>query len=486
MIPPGDPVRAAARAGPKTVALMEPGTDRRLDYRTLNTRVDDLAAGLADEGVDRGARVVIEGALDAAVVELIHAVGRLGATVVPIDPNLPPDRLRARLDRIDPTTIVTVGDESAWNGEVEAVRIADIRGRGTPIPDALVGGLEPADTAAILFTSGTTGRPKAVRLTTRNLAVGAVASALRLGLDPRDRWYQCLAPHHMGGFATISRAARYGTGIVVQPFDPPALTRSIDDAAVTGISLVPTMLRHCLDERVPLEQLRVVLAGGDRTPPALVERALDRGFPLHVTYGMTETTSQVATATPAELADQPKTVGRPLRWTRVQITDEHGDPVERGSEGEIHVHGPTVSPGYLGESDGALAHAGEWFRTADRGHLDGEGYLYVSGRADERIITGGVTVDPRVVEAALTAHEAIEAAVVVGIPDAEWGERVCALLEVGPGEPVDPDAIVGEFAKDLSPAERPRIVDRTATLPRTPSGTVDRARVRAQFEERDS
>ena len=211
------------------------------------------------------------------------------------------------------------------------------------------------------------------------------------------------------------------------------------------------------------DSLRCLLIGGAHAKTELLEEALALGLPLALTYGLTEATSQVATAPPGLVASKPGTVGRPLPGVDLRIS----------GTGEILVRGPTVAPGLEAE-DG-------WLHTGDLGHVDGEGDLWVTGRLIHRIISGGVNVDPAEVEAVLRTHPGLEEVAVVGVPDPKWGERVVAAL-VPDGKTEDLPHQLDRIAKAvLSPAKRPRDYRFLEALPRNVNGKVDRARIRSLF-----
>lgn len=462
-----DPLASAARRRADTPAVIDTRSDRRVRYGELDRAVDQLAAGLADCGVGRGDRIAIVGSHGADMVSMVHAVWRRGACIAPIDPTLPDERLRQRIRRLEATVTVTTDPSGT---AVADKSVDELRTRGSRPVSPI--GLRPEDDACVIFTTGTTGEPRAVRLTGRNLQASAAASGSRLGIDPTDRWLVPLAPHHIGGFGPIVRTALAGTTLVIADFDPQALPTVIDAEGVTQASAVPTMLRRDLDGPCAFASLRVLLVGGDRTPPDLAQRALRQGIPLYTSYGMTEASSQIATAPPRVLRDDPRTVGRPVRFTQVEIADVPKDQ----AMGEVVVHGPTVSPGYLGPNHRDRFPGTGTLHTGDAGRLE-DGQLYVGGRIDERIVSGGVTVDPVRVENVLREHPAVRDVTVIGVPDPEWGERVCALV-AGNGGEAD---LRGRFADRLTAAERPREIIWTSELPRTVSGTVDREAARSHF-----
>ena len=321
------------------------------------------------------------------------------------------------------------------------------------------------------------------------LIVSAEASAERLSLGPDDVWLASLSPAHVGGLALLTRALLLGSTLVLRgrtrPEELPGLLRGGPTTPpVTHLSLVPTQLQRLLDawgEDAPPRTFRLALIGGARTPGDLAERAFLTGWPVALTYGMTEMTSQVATAAPAEVVYDPESVGRPLRDVEIRID----------SSGEILTRGATRALAYL-SSDEALTDEDGWVHTGDLGELDERGRLRVTGRRADRILSGGVTVDANEVEAALRAHPGVSAAAVVGIPDDEWGERVVAAVVGGTGSGGDGDvnpsneealfAALDTWCRDrLSVAKVPRGWRVLGAIPLNERGKVDRGRVRALF-----
>ncbi|TKX76750.1 2-succinylbenzoate-CoA ligase, partial [Halorubrum sp. SD626R] len=270
---------------------------------------------------------------------------RIGATFVPLGPELTGRELRERVERTDLSAVVCAEPtEDAACAAVDDISDTPVYSVDDPTNDAVeaVHAVEPqpvepvqwefSDHLCLLFTSGTTGEPKGVPLTAGNVYSSAVASAFRLGMEPDDRWLVSLSLHHMGGLAPVYRSALYGTTLVLRErFRPGETADDIDAYDVTGVSLVPTMLTQMLDRRGTLsDSLRAVLLGGAPAPDDLLERCRDYSVPVYPTYGMTESASQIATATPTQTADRIGTVGRPLFGTTVTIVDEDGTPVDAG------------------------------------------------------------------------------------------------------------------------------------------------------------
>jgi len=483
-------------ATPDRTALVDARDGRRWSYRHLDALVDRAVERLQEQ-VPGTRRVGTLFTPCPAFVVTFHAAQRLGWTVVGLDSRLEGGDLSTQVRRAGVDCLVA-GPQMTVPGSVGTAAVAapdppvrgdrkretDLAASGGQPGTGVVTGSgpdDPAETAVILFTSGTTGRPKGVRLTAGNLHASAVASAFRLGVSPGDRWLCCLPVNHVGGLAPLVRTATYGTTLVVQRgFDTGRTGEALVTHDVTGVSLVPTQLRRLLDAGAPLADLSAVLVGGGPTPERLLDRALAADAPVHPTYGLTEAASQVATARPSGACDHPGSVGQPLYGVRVRVVAD-GSPVETGERGEIVVAGPTVTPGYL-DAGMTEAAVGEWgLHTGDIGVRDEAGRLRVLGRRDEMVLTGGELVAPGEVAETLRSHPAVADAAVVGLPDEEWGERVAALVVPDERDSLDMGAVRAHCRDSLPGYKRPKTVALADSLPRTASGSVDREAVRARL-----
>lgn len=475
-----DPVRQTAARTPEAPALR--AMSDTWSYARLDNEVDRLAQQLVGAGVRSGDRVALLFTGGPEAVLATHAVPRAGATVVPLHPAWPEPELERCIRALAPGGVVvlcTADTEAAARAladrhavftlstPVEGARPLAATARAAPLADSI----DLSLTHSVLWTSGTGGRPRGVELTWDNQLASAAAVSDRLALDPADTWYAALALAHVGGICLVVRAAITGSCLIAPgSFNAEDLARRIDTAEVTHVSLVPTMLRWLLDaraDRAAPPTLRTVLLGGAPMPAELLDRALDLAYPISVTYGLTEATSQVATATPDLVRRKPGTVGAPLEGVEVRIAQD----------GEILVRGPTVMRGYVGETTQPLSDG--WLHTGDLGRIDGDGHLWVTGRLDERIISGGVTVDPAEVERVLIDHADVREAAVVGLDDREWGEVVAAAIVPVRGRQVVLAALDDHCRAALAPAKRPRWLAVVGDLPRNANGKVDRHAVRA-------
>ncbi|MDP8959701.1 MAG: AMP-binding protein, partial [Actinomycetota bacterium] len=375
-----DSLARCAATGPSRPALA--GPEGVVSYGELDETVRRGAGALREAGLKPGGRVAIWGGNDPQTVAALWSVWRAEGVAAPLNTRLGPPQLRRQLEELDPSLLL-VG-EGAPDLTMPSLPMGDLAG-GLPAPPEEEGEQE---VRCILHTSGSTGGSRAVVLTRENLESSAEASAALLGNGPSDRWLAVLPLYHVGGLSILWRSAREGGAVVLEPrFDASRVAGLLTQGEASLASVVPTMLHRLLETHGgPFPEVRAVLVGGGPAPPGLLERALDAGLPVLPTYGMTETASQVVTMPPGETGVRPGSSGRPLPGVELRILGEDDLPVPAGLVGTIEVRGPMVSPGYLGEPPRPR---GSWFRSNDLGYLDGDGYLTVTGRVDDVVITGG-------------------------------------------------------------------------------------------------
>lgn len=430
-----DWVTVAARERPDHVAVEAP--DGALTYAELDAAANRCARRLAALGVGEWARVATTLPPSLAFCELLHALPRLGAALVPLNTRLPVTEQRLQAETAG--ALFTVDRPlDGMEAEVEPRREA-----------------APAAIHSVLFTSGSAGAPRPVALTVANQEASAAASAAAIGSDPSDRWLCPLPLFHIGGLAILVRSARARTTAVLhERFSAGRALESLERAEITLASLVPTMLTRLRDAGLgPLPALRSLILGGGRISPDLLDWARDAGVPVRCTYGMTETCSHVVVTDPWEPA------GPPVRGAELRI----------GEGGEILVRGGMVSLGALGP-DG-------WLHTGDSGRVDRHGRLHVEGRIGELINSGGEKVAPPTVEAVLVAHPAVADAAVAGLPDPEWGEAVTAF--VVERVPVSDYELLSFCREHLAGFQVPKRIERVERLPRNAAGKLERARLGA-------
>lgn len=459
-------------------------------FGELDDHVAHAAGRLAALGIEPGSRVGLLAPNGPAFVVAVHAVSRLGAVLVPLNTRLSPVELAWQIE--DAAIDALLHDESlaglagAIPAPVPGLRLVTIdaggphEGAGEPVPPPQRIALH--EIQSVIYTSGTSGRPKGAVLTFGNLWWSAAGSALHLGHRPDDRWLAVLPLFHVGGLSILFRSVIGAIPVIVhETFDPERVNWSIDHEHITLASLVPAMLQRVLEARGDRPfptSLRCVLLGGGPAPTPLVEESLRRGVPVAPTYGLTEAASQVTTLLPDRVRERLGSSGLPLPVTEVRIESE-GRPVPPGTHGEIVVRGPTISPGYIGRAAGHEAEREDgWFRTGDLGWLDDEGYLFVLSRREDLIISGGENVYPAEVEAVLAAHPAVMEAAVTGEEDAVWGEVPVAYVRLKPGARVPEEELRMFCTERLARYKCPRRIVWVESLPRNAAGKVLRRQLR--------
>jgi O-succinylbenzoic acid--CoA ligase len=423
-------LRSAALAAPKTAALV--GASGITSYEELDRMVS--AAALHLGGLEPGSRVALHLPKDERYVALVIALVRAGHVACPVSDRLPPRGVAQLLGRASCSALISEDEELLQTAGA---------GLSRPAPETLLRDgeqrAEPADVpqerpATIIFTSGSSGAPKAALHTFGNHYHSALGSNTNIALRPGDRWLHSLPLYHVGGLSILFRCMLAGATVAL-PQPGTSLGESIAGLGATHVSLVSTQLSWLLREDAYLVGLEAVLMGGGPVPPSLVDEALARGLPLHTSYGLTEMASQVTTTLPGASIEELRTAGRVLPNREVSIS----------KSGEILVRGETLFAGYVeGEEPDRPLDAEGWFHTRDLGEIDESGYLRVGGRMDNLFISGGENIQPEEIEEALCRLDGIDEAVVVPVLDEEFGARPVAFVRAAGRMPE-------ELARKLEP-----------------------------------
>lgn len=453
-----------------------------LRYRDLHAQAVSLAHVLARHGVASG-RVIAAASASARLYALLtHAAPLLGCALQPLDPRLPDSRRAALLRQSGADWLIA--DEKNAGGAVPVLYAGRLLEdpqsavAAEPLP-AFAQPLGLSDIHLIIATSGSSGEPKGVMLSGRNIAASVRASRERLRLGPGDRWLACLPLFHVGGLSILYRCAEAGAAVLLhQGFDPERVLTDIALHKVTHLSLVPAMLARlleCAGARPAPSSLRHVLVGGAALPSALAARATATGWPLCVSYGMSEACSQVATLCGVPQDWPGGVVGQPLPGTEVRLA--HSPATRSDGDGLICVRGPTVMEGYANPErrPGVGLAPDGWFVTADLGRLDAQGNLTVLGRADDLLISGGENVSPQLVEEVIAACPGIVDIGITARQDGIWGDRLVAVFAGS----IDGAALENWCRTALTGALRPRVFIKVTALPRNAAGKLDRSALRA-------
>lgn len=413
-----------------------------------------------------------------ALARLFFACAATGLTLFPLDPAAPPQRRQHLLALAGPRGRLLEALPEFSSGVASEMQVQ--MGDGQKVISASLPLLPlPDQPALVIATSGSEGDPKGVVLSHGNLAAAAAASSQRLPLGPGDTWLACLPLHHVGGQSILTRCAQAGaTARVLDAFSVEAVADALaggshsPTAPITHLSLVPAMLDRLLAAGVAPGPLRHVLIGGAALSRTLFNRAREAGWPLAVSYGLSECAAQVATWVNPGPDWQEGQVGSPLPGCRATVRED----------GRLVLQGPQVMWGYLNpqgqpgqglempeDSNGTPA-----FVTGDLAAQDEAGRLTILGRADDMLISGGINVHPAEVESLLLACPGIADAGVTALPDPVWGDRLVALV----AGTIAPDALLQWCREHLPSSRRPRRLHRVESLPRNPMGKLQRPALR--------
>lgn len=432
-------LRSAALASPDAPAIIRAGGT--VTYGELDRRVTSAAKEIGDLGLGEGARVALYLPKSEDYIVLLHALIRAGCVACPLSTRLPSRSVALLIEKAGCRAVV-ISDEGLLDAaEMEKLHpemLLDGPGEHGPSTLPEPSRLTMQQPATVVFTSGSTGEPKAALHSLGNHYWSARGSNANIPLQPGDRWLHSLPLYHVGGLSILFRCLLSGAAVAL-PEPEATLGEAIVRSGATHLSLVSTQLLRLLrEESFDAARLKAILLGGGPIPAPLLEEATRRGLPVHASYGLTEMASQVTTTRSGASGEELRTSGRALLYREVTIS----------GSGEILVRGETLFAGYL-DGDAVTRPVDEngWFHTKDLGELDADGRLRVKGRMDNLFISGGENVQPEEVEEALCRLEGIEEAVVVPVPDAEFGHRPAAFVRTD-GRLVEPEELVRtlEFA----------------------------------------
>jgi acyl-CoA synthetase (AMP-forming)/AMP-acid ligase II len=478
-----DLLQQALPASADDVLLVDPALGRTVTYAQFAALVEGAAAELADRGCTPGDRVavLVRNGLEAAVA--IWACARAGLVHVGLPADAPAVRLAELVALTSPSLVLAQPGLGADLHPVDAAQVLLGRSQewraGVALPDE-------DDTYALIATSGTTGRPKAVRVTGRMVGHAVEAYTRLLGLTARDRTAIHLSFAWVSGHITqLAPAMRSGgSAVTMASFSAAGLVDVAREHGVTWLDVVPSIWELLL--RVPsfsassLPGVRAAVFGGAPAPPGTLDRVRERMPQLRLldVYGQSETVAPVTALGDLDALRRPGSVGRPMPYVDLRVVGPEGDDVPRGEPGEVWVRGPVVTPGYWAPDVAPLTPDG-WLRTGDLARMDDEGHLFVAGRAVDLIIRGGVNVFPAEVERLLLATGLLADAAVVGVPSPVTGENVAAGVVPLAGAALDPGVLQRAVRDGLGAHAVPRPVRVLDELPRNRHGKVDRAALRA-------
>jgi len=480
-----------------------------LSYLELDRRAEAVAGALAASGIGPGDRIAYLGRNHAHFFELLFGAARAGAVLTPINNRLTAPEVahivedsRARIIFLERAFLPVVAGVLAGSNDLRTILIDDgdyahwregtgvYRGDFTPSEDAVT---------LQLYTSGTTGRPKGVMISHRNLlhpkAVAAAEAVSWNRWDDADVILVATPLAHIGATGWALWSLFHGaTAIVLSEFSVEGVLNAIATGGVTKLFLVPSALqmvaRHPHAAKTDFSMLRIIMYGASPMPLATLQECMGVfgcAFAQH--YGMTETGGSVAILPPEDHSaaggGRMLAAGKPIGGAEIAIRDDDGNAVATGVVGEISVRGAAVMSGYwqLAEATGQALCSDGWLRTGDAGYIDADGYLYIADRLKDMIISGGENVYPTEVEGIISAHPDVADVAVIGVPDERWGEAVRAIVVPHEGSNFCEAELRSWCRERLAGFKIPKHVDVISELPRNPSGKTDRRALREPFWE---
>ncbi len=487
---------------------------RRWTYGEMAEQVNRLANALLASGLRRGDRIAYLSKNSVEYAVMFYACSKVGVVPVPLNYRLAPPEWQYIIDDAHARLLIARGEYVAAIEPVRAqlktvercvaLGVASVPA-GWDDYDAFVGGapstapkaeVSSSDDVYQMYTSGTTGRPKGAVLTHAALTSHLTQASFALDSKPGERAL-VVAPmyHAAAALMTFSTLWFGGSMWIEEDFHPLHAVRAMSDERIGRALLVPAMIQACL-VMVPdvaqrkYDALRYIVYGASPISEATLRQAMEVfGCEFLQGYGMTETTAAVTYLLPSDhhraLRDKPElllSAGRAMVGTEVRVVDANDQDVPLGEVGEVIARGPQMMRGYWNlEEASREALRGGWMHTGDAGRMDAEGYLYISDRVKDMIVSGGENVYPREVEEVLFQHPAIADVAVIGVPDEKWGETVKAIVVVRDGATVVAEEILAHCHGKLAGYKRPRSVDFVAALPRNPSGKVLKRELREPY-----
>ena len=465
-----------ARFRPTAEALYDVSTGRRWTYAALHRDSLRWAARLRKHGVGKGDRVAVLAHNRGETFALLFACMELGAVLFPMNWRLSPHEIGWQLGNSEPKVVLT--DES-FRASIPVPTLSIEDGPGDELFEGP--GADLADPWVLMYTSGSSGKPKGALITHQQVHWNAVSTILACDLVPSDATLTFTPLFHTGGLNCLSTPLLHRGGRVV-------LTRGVDAAealrliATEKIGLlmgVPTIYQMLADHpdfaSTDLSSVRDALCGGQALSSPLLERYLDRGIPLRQGFGMTEVGPNCFSMPPARLREKLGSVGLPIHHVGMRISRPDGTECAADEAGELWMRGPAVFGGYFREPAATQQSLVDgWFRTGDVLSRDADGFFWVRGRLKEMYKSGGENVYPAEVEAVIAQHEAVAHAAVIGVPDAKWGEVGRAFVEARPGMAVSAAEIAAFIGGRLAKFKLPKQIFVLPELPRTASGKIDK------------
>lgn len=483
----GDLLGERARLTPDKIALVEVRSGRRFTYAELDQRAVALARWWNGLGIEKGERVGILSENRVEYVAAFFAAGKSGVALVPLNTRLAAGELAAVIDDAD-VRLVMHSSQLACPGR--AVALEEIPFEASAEFRAVA--CEPEDLWCLLYTSGTTGRPKGVMLPHRMIIWNAYNTVASWQLREDDVAPVFTPMYHAGGLAVfLTPLVAIGGAVVLhERFDAAEVWRAIERERATVIFGVPTTFKMMVEARefatADVGRVRWCISGGAPLPRYLIDRYQERGLAFKQGYGLTEAGVNCFAMTAEEAARKAGSIGKPMMFAEAQICDPDGGELPAGETGELWLRGPHVCRGFWRQPEATAEAIGPdgWLHTGDLAHRDADGFFFIDGRIKDMYISGGVNVYPAEIENVLLQHPKVEDAAVVGVPDVTWGEAGAAFVVARAGAGISANQVLSFLESKLARYKLPKSVHFLDVLPRTAYGKVVKAELREWYQRR--
>jgi acyl-CoA synthetase (AMP-forming)/AMP-acid ligase II len=492
---------------------------KRVIFSQVNDRTNKLANALMKLGIEKGDRIGVLQVNCNEYIEAYFAAAKLGAIFVPLNFRAKEDELSYMVSNAEAKLIFlgtrylemfdqmlpvlqTIKDVIMLDGASDRyLGYEDLVGSSSP--EEVLGDIEDEDITILMYTAGTTGRPKGVPLTHNGFVSYILDNVEPASPEIEERNLITMPLYHVAGIQAML-AAVYGgrTMILMRQFEVKEWMRTVQDEGATRAMLVPTMLKWVIDDpdfsNFDLSSLKVITYGAAPMPLEAIKKAIHEMPWVRFinAFGQTETASTITSLGPEDhvidgseeerekkLKRLTSSIGRPLPDVEVKVVDNEGNLLKTGEAGNIMAKGPRIMSGYWRDAEKTAQTFTDdgWLKTGDVGWMDEEGYIYLSGRGDDMIIRGGENISPEEVEGVLHSHPKIDEAAVIGVPDPDWGQEPMAVVVLNKDEMMDPEEIMEYCRSQLAGFKRPRSVVFVESLPRNPMGKVLRRKLREQY-----
>jgi len=488
-------IRFHARRNPDRLALVYEG--QRITYAELWDRIEKMARYLAAQGIGEGDIVAVFMKNSAAFYEIAFGVSHIGAVFLPINFRLSADECAyivghagAKILFADEEFAATVSSVGNTRLLTEAAQKDSRTLGGEALPPAAMAVRQPGDLFRLMYTSGTTDRPKGVMHTYENFYWKCMDHVISLEMTAKDRLLSVGPLYHVGAFDLPGIAIWWIGGSIVlhRQFDEAAVLADIEREKITCAWFAPVMVARLLAfpdrAKYDLSSFKWCIAGGEKTPEDRIREfsSLFTNARFVDGFGLTETCSGDTLMDEGMEIEKIGSTGRALAHVEIEIRDDEGKVLPPRAEGEICLRGPKITSGYWKDPDKtAKSFFGDWFRTGDVGYLDEDGFLFITDRKKDMIISGGENIASSEVERVIYKFPEVTECAVIGMPDPKWGERPVAIVVLRPGATLSAESIIARCRENLAPFKVPKDIHFRQALPRNPSGKVLKRELRSEM-----